>query len=189
MEGDAAQRQQLMAARNHLLLELEIGDAIDEEAADAVVAVVDMHLIALAPQLLGGGKAGRAGADDADGPIELAPRPRRLDPAFGEGGLGDVFLDRADGHGIEALLDDAIALAEAVLRTDAAAHFGHVVSERAMDLAIGDAALRASARLLLGALRVELAVDFPEIVPALGRAALRRHGLLHRDAFQQPLRH
>src|SRR5260370_16366127 len=127
MESDAAQRQQLMAARNHLLFELEIGDAIDAEPADAVVAVVDMHLIALAPTLLGGGEAGRAGADDADRLVELAQRPRRLDPAFREGGLGDVFLDRADGHGIEALLDDAIALAEPVLRTDAAAHFGHVV--------------------------------------------------------------
>src|SRR5260370_189680 len=86
-----------------------------------------MHLIALAPQLLGGGKAGRAGADDADGLIELAQRLRRLDPALREGGLGDVFLDRADGHGIEALLDDAIALAQAALPADAAPPFRRVV--------------------------------------------------------------
>src|SRR6185312_17387309 len=58
-----------------------------------------------------------------------------------------------------------------------------------MDLAIGNAALRAARRLLLGARRVELAIDLAEIVPPLRRAALRRHGLARRHELQQPLRH
>src|SRR6185312_11697414 len=190
-----------------------IGDAVDEEPADPVVAVVDMDLIALAAELLGGGEAGRAGADDADRVREFARRRGRLDPALGESGLGDVFLNRADRDRVEALLDDAIALAKTVLRADAAAHFGHVVGgsghliglleaalggqhqpvrdvvpERAMDLTIGDAALRAARRLLLGARRIELAIDLAEIMPRR-RAALLRHGLARRHELQQPLRH
>ena len=59
-------RSSFVAALHDLLLQLEAGDAVDQQAADAVVAVVDRDLIALAAQLLGGGQPGRAGADDAD---------------------------------------------------------------------------------------------------------------------------
>ena len=105
----------------------------------------------------------------------------RLDPAALPGGVGDVLLDRADGDALEALLDDAIAFAEPVLRADAAADLGEgvggggdlvgllqppfggqlqpvrdVVRERAMDLAEGHAALAAPARLLGGGGGLEL---------------------------------
>src|SRR5262249_17331355 len=130
MEADAAFLEKAPAPLHHMLLELEIGDAVDEEPADPVVAVVDMDLVTLAAQLLGGGEAGRPRADDADGETQLARRFRRLDPALRKGSLGDVFLDRADGDALEALLDDAIAFAEPVLRADSAADLGHVVGRR-----------------------------------------------------------
>src|SRR5260221_14638395 len=97
--------------------------------------------MALAAKRLGGGEAGGPGADEADRKAELATRQRRLDPAFGEGGLGDVFLDRADGHRFEALLDDAIALAEPVLGTDPAADLGHGVGAGGELVGLLDAAL------------------------------------------------
>ncbi len=42
MEADAAIGEQLVAARDDLLLQLEVGDAVDQQAADPVVAVVDV---------------------------------------------------------------------------------------------------------------------------------------------------
>ena len=65
---DAAIAQMARAPLDDLLLELEAGNAVDQQAADPVVAVVDMDLPALTPQLLGAGEPGRAGADDADRP-------------------------------------------------------------------------------------------------------------------------
>ena len=50
-----------------LLLHLELGDAVAQQAADLVGALVDRDRVAGAGQLLGGGQAGRAGADDRDG--------------------------------------------------------------------------------------------------------------------------
>ena len=72
LEDDAAVGEQLVASRDDLLLELEIGDAVDEQPADPVVAVVDGDRVALAAELLGGGKACRTGPDDADRLVALA---------------------------------------------------------------------------------------------------------------------
>ena len=81
-----------------LLLQLEIGNAVAQQAADAVVLLEEHRLVAGAIDLLGGGQAGGAGADDRH---PLA-RPRGgqdgLDPAFLEGPLGDLVLDVLDGH-------------------------------------------------------------------------------------------
>src|SRR3546814_17975574 len=88
-------------------------------------------------------------------------------------------------------LDHAIALAQPVLRADAAADLGHgggavgqligfaqpafgrqlqpvgdMVAERAMDRAIGHAALRAARRLFLRLRQNELARDFQKIIVA-----------------------
>ena len=56
------------------LLHLELGDAVAQQAAGLVGALVDRDGVAGAGQLLGGGQAGRAGADDGDG---LAGEPLR----------------------------------------------------------------------------------------------------------------
>ena len=64
-----------------LLLHLEVGDAVAQQAADAVVALVDGDGVAGARELLGGGEAGGAGADDGDGLAGEALRRVRLHPA------------------------------------------------------------------------------------------------------------
>src|SRR5690606_19368633 len=115
LEGDLRAPHHLGAAQHDLLLQLEVRDAVDEEAADAVVAVVDGDLPALLPELLGRGEAGGPGADDADREPVLDRRLDRPHPALREGRVGDVALDRADGdRAVPGGLDDAIALAEAV---------------------------------------------------------------------------
>ena len=66
---------ELGALRAHLLdaavdvplLHLELGDAVAQQAADAVGALVHRDRVAGPGQLLGGGETRRAGADDGDG--------------------------------------------------------------------------------------------------------------------------
>ncbi len=203
---DAAFGQHLRPALDRGLLQLEVRNAVDQQATDPVVAVVDVDLIAALAQLLGDREPGRAGADHADQFGALPGRPRRLDPALLEGDLGDVLLDRADGDRLEALLDHAVALAEPVLWADPAADLGHVVGRRdelvglleaalgghpqpvrdvvvqgAVHLAERDAALLAACRLLGRPLRLEAVVDLPKVVPALGDRPLVGHRLRHRE--------
>ena len=78
VEVDAAVAQMARAPLDDRLLQLEAGDAVDQQAADPVVAVVDVDLLALPAQLLGAGEAGRAGADDAD---RLRPARAAAGPA------------------------------------------------------------------------------------------------------------
>ena len=96
VEVDAAVAQMARTPLDHRLLQLEAGDAVDQQAADPVVAIVDMHLPALAAQFLGTGEAGGAGADDAHRLGQLAQGPDGLDPAAIERGVGDVLLDGTD---------------------------------------------------------------------------------------------
>src|SRR5437868_2278298 len=55
------------AAVDVALFHLELGDAVAEESADTVRALVDGDGVSGPRQLLGGGQAGGAGADDGDG--------------------------------------------------------------------------------------------------------------------------
>ena len=71
----------LRAAFDDVLLQFEIGNAVDKQAADAVVAVIDCDLVALEPQALGGGQACGTGADDADALRALAAASRKGSPA------------------------------------------------------------------------------------------------------------
>jgi hypothetical protein len=73
VELDAAGLQQAVTAQDDLLLQLEAGDAVDHQAANAVIAVVDVHLVAAGAEHFGGGQTTRAGADDADGVGALVP--------------------------------------------------------------------------------------------------------------------
>ncbi|MNW04549.1 hypothetical protein D3C71_2006550 [compost metagenome] len=57
-ELDPALDQAVDAALNDALLQLEAGDAVGQQAARAVVAVIDDDLIAFAAQTVGGGYAG-----------------------------------------------------------------------------------------------------------------------------------
>ena len=123
-EDHAAFGQTAGAALDHLLLQLEAGNAVDQQAASPVVAVVDGDGVAGLAQPFGRRQPRRARADDPHRGAAVGTGAQRLDPALLPRGVGDVFLDRADGHGAMArLLDDAVTLAQAVLRADAAADF------------------------------------------------------------------
>src|SRR5262249_13081561 len=63
---------------------------------------------------------------------------------------------------------------------------GDVVVDGAVHLAEGHAALRAPAGLLGGARRVELVIDFLEVVAARGGLPLLRHALAHAYEAQHP---
>src|SRR3990170_831883 len=71
------------------LLHLELGDAIAEEAADAVRALEHGDGVAGAGELLGAGEPGGAGADDGDGLAGEGVRGLRFDPALLPGALDD----------------------------------------------------------------------------------------------------
>ncbi|MNT13259.1 hypothetical protein D3C72_1482210 [compost metagenome] len=57
-ELDPALDQAVDAALNDALLQLEAGDAVGQQAARAIMAVIDGDLIAFAAQTVGGGYAG-----------------------------------------------------------------------------------------------------------------------------------
>ena len=96
LELDALGRHLLQAAVDDPLFQLEVGDAVAQQAADAVVLLEDHHLVAGAGKLLGGGQPGGPGADDGHALAGAAWRRQRLDPALGEGPLGDLVLDVPD---------------------------------------------------------------------------------------------
>src|SRR5690606_19912111 len=100
-------------------------------AAGAVMPVIDRHLIAGGAELVCCGKTGWPGADNANALRNFLHRPDRLHPAALPRSVGDVALDRADGDGaVPGLFDDASALTQPILWTDAAADFRHVRSGR-----------------------------------------------------------
>ena len=96
MEGHALCRHLVGAAVDMLLLHLEIGDAVAQQPARLGLALVDMHIMAHARQLLRCGQAGRSGADDGDALSGLLLGNLRLDPAIVPGLVGDGLLDRLD---------------------------------------------------------------------------------------------
>ena len=124
-EGDALGRHQIDAALDDALVELHVGDAVHEQAADAVGALEDGDPVAGLVELGGGGKPGGAGADDGD--LLAGAHRRRLghDPAFLEALIDDGALDGLDRD--RRLVDAEDARAFARRRADAAGELGEVV--------------------------------------------------------------
>ena len=79
------------AAVEDRLLHLELGDAVAQQAADAIGPLEDHHPVAGPGQLLGGGQAGRARADDRHRP---AGEPRRADRGTTQPSAHAVVDDR-----------------------------------------------------------------------------------------------
>ncbi len=86
------------AAVEVALLHLELGDAVAQQAAEAVGPLVDDHGVAGPGQLLGGGQAGGAGADDGHRLARAHGGRHRSHPALGPGPVDDRDLDLLDGH-------------------------------------------------------------------------------------------
>ena len=124
-EHHAFGRQQIEPAIEDALLELELRDAVAQQAADAIGLLEHRHAVSGAIQLRGGREAGGARADHRD----LLPRPRcrrpRHDPAFIERAIDDRQLDRLDRDGI--LVDAEHARSFAWRRAEQAGELGEVV--------------------------------------------------------------
>ena len=65
-KGDPFGLHLIDAPIDEVLLHLEVGDAVAKQAANAIVALEQRDVVALARQLLRGGQPGRARADDRD---------------------------------------------------------------------------------------------------------------------------
>ncbi len=94
---DALGLHLLDAAIDMALLELEVGNAVAQQAAGALVLLVEMHLMAGARELLRAGEPGGAGADHGDALAGLHRRRLGLDPALLPGAVDDRAFDRLDG--------------------------------------------------------------------------------------------
>ena len=196
-EDDAFRLHLLEAAVDEALLHLELGDAVAEEAADAVVAFEDGDVVAGATKLLGGSEAGGAGADDGDAALGALLRRLGVDPALAPGALDDADLDLLDGDGVVVDAEDAGRLAgggaepsgelgevvggvEALdgIAPVAAVHevvpVGDDVAERAALVAEGHAAVHAARGLLVELLRRHLLVVLEPVADALGHGAAGR---------------
>src|SRR5690606_7653753 len=147
------------------------------------------------------GDAGRTGADHRHAVAGRLHRRQVRAPALLEGGIDDVLLHRADGDRAEAVVERAAALAQAVLRTHAAADFGQRIGRvaqvrrladavflhqlqplrdgvvyRALPAAVRIAAVQAASGLVAGFLRAEAAV---QLAPVAGGTQFDRDAPRH----------
>src|SRR5688500_14942778 len=88
----------------HFLLELEVGDAVAEQAADPIVLLEHDDRVPQPPELLRGGEARGTRADDGDAEARVGNADHREHPTLLERSVGDRLLDVPDGDG---LLDQA----------------------------------------------------------------------------------
>ncbi len=88
-EGDALGAHLLDAAIDDVLFQLEVRNAVAQQAADAVVLLVDGDGVAGAAQLLRGREARRAAADDGDALAGVLLGRLGMNPAFVPGALDD----------------------------------------------------------------------------------------------------
>ena len=96
-EGDAFGAHLLNAAVDDVLLQLEVGNAVAQQAADAVVLFIDGDGVAGAAQLLRGGQARGTAADHRDALAGVLLGRLGMNPAFLPGALHDALLDQLDG--------------------------------------------------------------------------------------------
>ena len=125
MEGHAFRLHLRDAAVDEVLLHLEVGNAVAQQAAGLGVLLEQMHVMAGARELLRAGHAGRAGADDGDLLAGLRRRRLRLDPAFSPGAVGDRAFDGLDGDRVVVEVERAGRLARR--RADAAGEFREII--------------------------------------------------------------
>ena len=88
----------LDAAVNQALVELEVGDAVAQQAAHTVVLFKQRHIVTSAHQLLGCGHASGTGANDSYLLAGLRLGRQGLDPAFSPGTVNDGVLNRLDAN-------------------------------------------------------------------------------------------
>ncbi|OPZ99517.1 MAG: hypothetical protein BWY71_00964 [Planctomycetes bacterium ADurb.Bin412] len=109
----------------NFFVEFEVGDAVAEQAADAVVFFKYHDIMAHARQLLGGGQTGGTGADDGHPLAGFFQGRLGLDPALLPAVFDDLQLQLADGDGIFADVQGAGRLAGR--RTNPAGNLGEII--------------------------------------------------------------
>ena len=198
---NAAILQLLDTLHHNIFFQFKARNAIGEQAACAVVTIIDRDLQARPAQHISSGKATRACTNYANRLTALRGRFYRLDPPFGPSSICDVFFNRANGHCLMArFLNHAIAFAQTVLRANSTANFregisglanfvgfaqtafssqtqpiGNIVVKRAMGLAIGHTTLAAPAGLLLDFGLCKVRVDLTKVMGTIFRIPFFRH--------------
>src|SRR4029079_15149431 len=107
------------------LLHLELGNAVAQETADAIGALVDDDVVTRARELLRGREPGRPGSDHRDAPTGVDRRWQRHDPALLEGAVDDLHLDLLDRD--RRLADAEHARGLARRRAESPGELGEVV--------------------------------------------------------------
>ena len=125
LEGDALGRHLIDAAIDEVLFHLEVGDAIAQQPADAVLLFDQRHRVARPGKLLRTGHAGGAGADDGNGFSGLHRGRLRDDPTLFPRPIDDRAFDRLDGHGVVVDVQRAGRLTRG--GANAAGEFGEIV--------------------------------------------------------------
>jgi hypothetical protein len=125
VEDDALFFHLFDTLEDEFFVELHVGDAVHEEAAEAVGAFEDGDEVAGVVGLGGGAEAGGAGADDGDFFAGAKGGGVGLDPAFGPAFVGDGAFDVFDGDGRGVDAEDAGAFAGS--GADAAGEVGEVI--------------------------------------------------------------
>src|SRR3569832_1881846 len=203
-ELDAHLLEQLAACAHHFFYEFEFGDTEGQQTADLLVAIEHHGFDAVAHQYIRAAQPHQTRADERDAQTRRDHARHVGPPAAFQCLAGDIFFDRTDGDGAEAVVERARAFAEAILRAHAAAHLGqrigamrqlrrfedvvfldqlepvgNVVVNRALPLAIGVAATQTARCLRYRIFGIELAVDLAEILEAHRGHGPR--GILARD--------
>jgi len=193
-EADAFGAELVDAALDDVFLHFEVGDAVDEQAAETVGLFVDGDGVADAPKLLRGCETSWTGTDDGDSFAGFECGWLGDDPAFGESAVGDGFFDLFDGH--RRLIDAEDAGGFARSGADAAGEFREIVGgvesadgffpagfvdelvpvgDDVVDWTAGvaerHAAVHTARTLLLELFVGEIAVDFEPVVDAFGDGA------------------
>mmetsp|Transcript_10091 Transcript_10091/g.29727 ORF Transcript_10091/g.29727 Transcript_10091/m.29727 type:complete len:359 (+) Transcript_10091:697-1773(+) len=139
LEGDALRLEDVEAPLHAILLKLHVGDAVHEQAAGLLVALVDRHRVALAVEHVRRRETRRARAHHR----HLLARPRlrglRHDPALAEGLVDDGVLHILDGHGGVDEPGDAGTLAGG--GTDPPRELGEVVGGPQVVVGVAPAAI------------------------------------------------
>ena len=192
LELDAFVGHELDPPVHDPLFELEVGDAVAEDAAGPVALVVDHHAVAELVEDVGHRESGRAGADDRHPLAAADRRGARLHVAPLEAGLDDRLLNLPDGDGLPIAqfehagglaggradatgeLGEGVGAQQDVERLLPLAPVGHVVefgndvADRAAGaVAEGDAAAHAAGRLLVQVLVGEPLLHRPVVADAL----------------------
>ena len=125
MKTDAFRGHLIDAALHQLLVQFHVGNAVHEQAAEAVGALENGDQMAGAIQLGGGAQAGGTGTDDGDFFAGAGGGRFGLDPAFVPTLVHDGALDVLDGDRRRGDAEDAGAFARG--GADAAGEVGEII--------------------------------------------------------------